>query len=160
MPLLEGYRFRRPVTASHYNGDVRIESYQSAASILSDRQRMGIREPSVGCRDIKEHAPHALRGEFPSAQDTPLPGETKRAADFTIDSRPRDIAAFWDVQMSRLSRLNADLAPRRKIWDSSIDPADKPDAGKFARSRFATWLINSGWLAIDGSTSSPPVCPS
>ena len=59
-----------------------------------------------------------------------MPRETKRAADFVSDSRPRDIAAFWDEQLGRLARLNSELTPHQKTWDSFVDPAAKPDAGK------------------------------
>ena len=129
-PLSARYRCRRPVTASHYNDDVRIESYRPAAFLFADKKRNGIRDPFSGCRDIKEHASQALRKKFPLAHDTPLSSETKRAADVVSDSRPRNIAAFWGEQMDRISRLKAALNTHQLIWGSFIDPAVKPDAGK------------------------------
>ena len=77
-PLSSGCRCHRPVTASHYNDDVMIEGYQSAAFLCADKQRRGIHDASVGCREIKEHASRALRGGFPPAQDAPSPMGTKR----------------------------------------------------------------------------------
>ena len=72
----------------------------------------GIRAPFLGRRGVRKHASHAIREKSPLAQDTPLPGATKRASGFFRDSRPRDIAAFRGQQLARLSDLIAELSSR------------------------------------------------
>ena len=112
--------WRRPVVSMTTS---RFRVTNPPPFLFADKQRLGIREYFGGCLDISDHARRALQGRFPLAQETPLPRELKRAADFVIDSDPRVVAAFR-------SALASGLAGHQRQWGSSILPAIQPAAGK------------------------------
>ena len=128
--LPAGYRFSRPVTAIQTNDNVRIESCEASPFLFADKLRKDIHEAFDGRKDLGEHVSSAMKERFPLSQDTPLPAETKRAADFVRKCRPMDVANFWGEQLGRLSRLNAELPTHQAQWGGIIDPALKPAAGK------------------------------
>ena len=59
-PLPAGYRFPRPVSASHFNDDVKIEIYESAPFAFSDTKRKGVRGALACLRDLQEQVPVVL----------------------------------------------------------------------------------------------------
>ena len=128
-PLPVGYRCPLQVTADHHNDDIAIDSYKSAAALLADKQRKGIREVFAGCRGSKNMSRKHYEGrhQFPRA---PRYIGKPSAFDFISDSRPRNIAAFWGEHLDKLSRSNSALADRQKRWGARINPATKPAAGR------------------------------
>ena len=85
--------FHRP-RKQCFNDDVCLEAYVPAALSFADKQRKGIREAFEGCSSMEEHIERAVKQPFPLASETPIPRETRKAAQFVAENDPHLVAEF------------------------------------------------------------------
>ena len=111
----------------------------AASATMSRYRAIGLIRPYSLTRSGKEYARlptavatslitrGALKGYFPPAPDIPLPRETKRAADFVIDSDPHDIASFGGPQLAHLEALVSPwMLIRKDGANQSFRPLGQP----------------------------------
>ena len=72
----------------------------------------------------------ALHSPFFLSLSVPLPGSSRRTAEFIRDSNPEQVALFWDTQLSRLGGLIEASSVAQSEWLNFTPSQTAPAAGK------------------------------